>query len=166
MYLNHKEADTQSVENLLSSLAKQLLCLNRPIPPWIEAYHHACTEEDVTRTPEEIRSRFIQSIKECEGQVFLVIDGWDEARPHVRDGLFNLIESLASYLHVFVLSRPGDVPETLTWTELELNARYEDMEVVVESMIETSNHIKNILKKDKGLRAEVVAKVISHAGGL
>jgi hypothetical protein len=165
IYLNHKEIELQSLEQLLSSLAKQLLRDDSVIPIPIQKYYEECNGLHRARAADRLSSYLADHFSSSRTRVFLVIDGWDE-HPQIQSSLIKAFENISVNLYALVMSRPGHLPNPSPWVELKLQTSNEDMRLFIQKSIGSADNLAEILEDNPSLSTAVIEQIISHADGL
>src|ERR1700753_1306261 len=93
IYLNHKEADSQTPSRLLAALWRQLI-VGRNIGSTVERLYKEHRQMGTVLSLQEVASILSSSLQELS-QVFIVIDAIDEYPEDQRLKLFNHLADLA-----------------------------------------------------------------------
>jgi hypothetical protein len=169
IYLNHKEADSQTPSRLLAALWRQLV-LGKDIGSIVENSYKQHREKGSVPPLQEVASILSSSLQEFL-QVFIVIDAIDE---YPEDQRFILLKHLAHLteqkglslsVKVMVTSRPH-IPagSTLPNVEtLEIGAMPEDIQKFVNTQIDSSSRLSNHVQRQPQLRADILSKISSES---
>jgi hypothetical protein len=137
VYLNHKEADTQTPVRLLSGLWRQLV-IGRDVSPLAKRLYQIHHEKGTTPSLGE-SSEVLRTIIENYSKVFIVVDAVDEYPELQRRTLLQHLTANQPIVNLMVTSRPHISSDSLTLSNLEIldiRAKTEDIREYVNTQIE------------------------------
>ncbi|KAJ7210932.1 ankyrin repeat-containing domain protein [Mycena rebaudengoi] len=167
-YLNHKETESQSPENILAGLWRQLI-FGKPLPSGTPAHglyekHH----EKHTRPSLEDMHNLLHSTVIEYSKVYLIIDALDEYPELRRHKLLKYLAGFRPELNLLLTSRPHVEPETFfpNTPSLEIRATEEDIHHYVKGQIQDSPRLSKHVQSHPELRQEIETKIISKVDGM
>ncbi|KAJ7735413.1 ankyrin repeat-containing domain protein [Mycena maculata] len=167
IYLNHKEAETQTPENLLASLWKQLV-VDKPLPPMVHnLYKHHHTRG--TKPSLDEVSRILQSDMAQYSRSYFIIDALDEYPENQRNGFLKQLSILQGPTTSFLItSRPHITLDAFfpDSKELEIHATEDDICQYVDKQIESSPRLSKHVDSKPELRDEIESRLISSVQGI
>ncbi|KAF7335742.1 Ankyrin repeat domain containing protein [Mycena venus] len=165
IYLNHKDTEAQSPQNLLAGLWRQLVW-QKSIPSTVYQLYEKHRELGTRPSLEEIRADLSSMISEYS-QVFVIVDALDEY-PEVQCGILleNLL-GLGPAVNLMLTSRPHiDVAGFSSPDSLEIRASENDIRQYVQAQIAQSPRLDDHIRKRPDLLAEIETRVISGSEGM
>ncbi|KAJ6502837.1 ankyrin repeat-containing domain protein [Mycena vitilis] len=168
IYLNHKEADTQTPTNVIASLCKQLL-LGRFIPQQIRELYQQRSSEG-TRPSMDAIVKALQSVVSQYTKVFLVVDALDEC-PEVQRNLLLQYLALAtegSSVNLMITSRPHiTLDPFFPFPQLiQIHATEGDIHLYLDTQIKDSPRLSRHVQTRPELRGEVHSKILGNVQGM
>jgi hypothetical protein len=168
-YLNHKETEIQSPENILAGLWRQLI-FGKPLPTGSPAHRlYAKHYEKRTRPSLEEMHTVLHSVVMMEySKVYLIIDALDEYPELWRHKLLKYLAGFRPELNLLLTSRPHVEPETFfpNTPSLEIRATEEDIRHYVKGQIQDSPRLSKHVQLHPKLREEIETKIISKVDGM
>ncbi|KAJ6529213.1 hypothetical protein B0H19DRAFT_1041260 [Mycena capillaripes] len=166
MYLNHKDADTQTLSNLLASLWRQLVA-DKPISIPTHELHQRHSEKRTRPTFDEIFAILRSTVAEWS-RVYLVVDALDEYPEDERNTLLEHLTALGPIVSLMLTSRPHITPPALlpNVAALEIRAADKDIRKYIEERIKKSNRLSMHIRMRPDLRNEIEEKIISVFDGM
>ncbi|KAJ7019611.1 ankyrin repeat-containing domain protein [Mycena alexandri] len=167
IYLNHKEADTQTPSRLLAGLWRQLV-LDRDISSIAENLYKQHQEKGTAPSLEEVGNVLSSSLKEFS-QVFIIVDAMDEYPEFQREILLQHLAVMGSNVNLMITSRPNIAPESASFPNLEtldIQAAPGDIQAYINAQIESSPHLSRHIRRKPELREEILTKVMDTADGM
>ena len=165
MYCNYKEKDTQTLENLMASLWRQLVH-RRPISTKAKDVHKKHEERrtgpSIGEVMEVLRSEIGSYSK---SKVFIVVDALDECPDQVRQGLLAQLGALLPSVQLMITSRPHISPE-FSPMELEVRASDEDLRRYVDARMVRDCRLAKLLEGREKLRKDIRRHVVDNAKGM
>lgn len=170
IYLNFRQQEQQRLQNLLSSLLKQLLYKKPTLPESIRELHDAHVAKGTRPSISEL-SAALSRVAASYTSIYLVIDALDECR--VADGcrqeFINQLLSLQLQTGVtsqlFATSR--SIPEIAEHFEdsliLRVRATDEDVSRYVDSSLA---RLSRCVRDDKDLQAEIKREIVKCVDGM
>ncbi|CAH0052895.1 unnamed protein product, partial [Clonostachys solani] len=170
IYCNYKREETQTVENLLKTMVRQLLQTRTPLPEAVKSLYNRHNARQTQLTLEEIR-RLLRSTVASYPRVFIVIDaldeclGPDECRSRYLQEIRGLQESYA--VNVFVTSRPlpkvRKMPSFKDSALVQLHARGEDIQAYLDYRI---SRFSSFVQQDIDLQRAIKDKIQGIVNGM
>ncbi|KAJ7024880.1 ankyrin repeat-containing domain protein [Mycena alexandri] len=167
IYLNHKEADTQTPSRLLAGLWRQLI-LDRDIGSIAENLYKQHQEKGTAPSLEEVFNVLGSSLKEFS-QVFIIVDAMDEYPEFQREILLKHLAVMGSNVNLMITSRPNISPESSSFPNLEtldIQAAPGDIQAYINAQIESSPHLSRHIRRKPELQEEILTKVMDTADGM
>ncbi|KAJ7287134.1 ankyrin repeat-containing domain protein [Mycena rebaudengoi] len=167
LYLNHKEGDLQSPENLLASLWWQLV-IGKPLVASVHKLYEHHHDRRTRPSVQEIDNVFRSVIAEYS-KVYLVIDALDEYPDDQRHWLLNHLATLGPKTNVMLTSRPHITLNPTLFPEihtLEICATEDDICRYVDSHIQMSPRLSRHVQSRPELHQEIEAKILHNVEGM
>ncbi|KAF7365839.1 ANK-REP-REGION domain-containing protein [Mycena venus] len=166
LYLNHKEADTQTPVNLLSGLWRQLV-LGRDVGPLAKQLYRQHHEKRTTPSMMEV----VDLLHSCFAMflnIYIIVDALDEYPEDQRWILLQHLAALGPNVNVMITSRPNITPSAshLNLDTIEIRANEEDLQKYVDTQIQKSPRLLMHLRKQPELRKEIHTKISETADGM
>ncbi|KAJ7114782.1 hypothetical protein C8R44DRAFT_224838 [Mycena epipterygia] len=166
VYLNHKETESQTVQNILGALWRQLI-LEKSIPAAVKTFY----KDHSKRGTQPSRDQFLQMLALVIAEyakVYLVVDALDECLEERRDYLLEALTSLAPSVNLVLTSRPHiNLDPFLGHIQiLEIHATEGDIQHYVEKQILKSRKLSKHIHNRPELQEEILSKIISNAEGM
>ncbi|KAJ7273921.1 ankyrin repeat-containing domain protein [Mycena rebaudengoi] len=168
VYLNHKETATQSPENILAGLWRQLIfkkCLHSGSPAHtLYDMHH----EKRTRPTLEEMHTLLHSAVAAYSKVYIIIDALDEYPEVQRRTLLKDLAAFGSEFNLFLTSRPHIKPDTFfpNTPDIEIRATEEDIRRYTEAQIQKSHCLLKHVQSHPDLQQEIETRIISSVDGM
>ena len=173
-YCDYSDQKSLNADTLLGTLIRQLLDQLKPLPESLErklicVYNH----ESATLNIDDLSS-LLFSASEYVRNLFVVIDGLDECGKDVLQQILDVIRSLAtcppSVIKLFISSR-DDIRiieslkkyPVLQATAVDLS---NDIELYVKGAVRDRIESGNLIVRNPGLEAVIVAELTSKAHGM
>ena len=174
IFCNYKEQSTQSLEELVASVLKQVI---QNLPLASESIKTFCEEfRDKHRRPKLPNLIDVLRLEiRRYSKVFFVIDALDECPEDYRGRLIAELESISSTVNLMVTSRPLDLikQEFQGACDLDINAMDGDVRKYIGSRLgirrgQTKNEIllARLAQDNCGLRDSIVDKVVTNTKGM
>jgi hypothetical protein len=169
LYLNHKEADTQTPERLLSSLWRQLV-LGRDVGPLATQLYQQHREKGTTPSLDDICDILNSSLIHYP-KVYIIVDAIDEYPELQRLILLRRLVTRGLRANLMITSRPNITPEAFLpnietpeaflpdLETLEIRASAEDLQKYVNARIDSSPRLWKHVQSQTGLREDIHAKI-------
>ncbi|KAI9721649.1 MAG: hypothetical protein M1828_005016 [Chrysothrix sp. TS-e1954] len=163
VYLKYNETD-QTLDNVLSSLLKQLLHDVDDIHPRVSGLYEQHRDRNTSLTSEEIFETLLTIIESHE-EVFCVIDALDECSEELRWELVEKLEDLGPKLRVLITSRILDsiAEELEAYARVEIRANKADIELFIEHQIRRNRNLRKIVDRSPSLREDIKVGVYNTA---
>ncbi len=170
VYCDYKDSLTHSVTALLSSLLRQLI-EQTPRAESIAELSTILNENAKHRDPTEAELfTWVCTVSKDFNNVFIFVDALDECPELSRDALLLRLQQLSQFgqTRLFLTSRPNiDIKSRLqNMSRIEIAASALDIEAYLHSEIQKSSRLALFVRKDPGLKQEIVDCVIGKADGM
>ncbi|KAJ7444021.1 ankyrin repeat-containing domain protein [Mycena latifolia] len=167
IYLNHKERELQTPENLLASVWKQLI-VDRPLPP---AAHDLYKHHHLRDTRPSLTEVFdiLQSAVAQHSKVYIIVDALDEYPEEQRNILLEHLSMLLGPITSLMLtSRPHVTLDDLfpDMSGLEISATEDNIRRYVDKQIQKSPRLSKHVQTRPELHDEIKSKISSNADGM
>jgi hypothetical protein len=159
LYLNHKEAEDQTLSRLLAGLWRQLV-LDRDVGPREKELYQRYCEKGTTSSLGEVVA-ILRSIFAEFSTVYIVVDAIDEYPEVQRRILLQRLGAMGSNVNLMITSRPHITPDSslLNLATLEIRANVDDVGRYVDAQIRMSSrlsgHIQNAPELREGIRSKI-----------
>ena len=170
VYCDYKDSSTHSVNALLSSLLRQLI-EQTPRAESIAELSMILNENAKYRDPTEAELfTWVCTVSKDFNNVYIFVDALDECPELSRDALLLRLEQFGQFgqTRLFLTSRPNiDIKSRLqNISRIEIAASTPDIEAYLHSEIQKSGRLALFVRKDPGLKQEIVDRVIGKAHGM
>ncbi|KAJ7440441.1 ankyrin repeat-containing domain protein, partial [Mycena latifolia] len=167
IYLNHKEREVQTLENLLASVWKQLV-VDRSLPPAAhDLYKYHCLRD--TRPSLTEVFDILQSAMAQHSKVYIIVDALDEYPEDQRNILLEHLSMLQGpTTSLMMTSRPHVTLEDLfpDVLGLEIKATADDIRQYVDTQIQKSPRLSKHVQTRPELHNEIKSKISRNADGM
>jgi hypothetical protein len=167
IYLNHKEADTQTPVHLLSGLWRQLV-LGRDVGLVAKRLYRQHHEKGTTPSLNET-SDMLCSIIEHYSKVFIIVDAVDKYPEIQRRILLQHLTAIQPIANLMVTLRPHISSNSLTLFNVEIlhiQAKTEDIREYVNTQINLFPYLLKHILRQSELRGEIHAEITDAADGM
>ena len=174
VFCNYKERSTQSLEELVASILKQIIQDHSLASETIKAF---CKKfRDKQRRPR--LADFIDALRseiQTYSKVFFVIDALDECPEDYQGRLIAELGSISNAVYLMVTSRPLDLikQQFQGAGHMDINATDGDVRKYIDSRLgirlgQTKNEIllARLVKDNCELRDSIVDKIVANARGM
>ena len=172
IFCNYKEQSTQSLEDLVASILKQIIqdqpLVSDSIKTFCRDFRDKQRHPRFTNLKDALRSEI-----RTYSKVFFVVDALDECLEDNQGSLITELESLASTVHLMVTSRPLDLIKQRFQGAcyLDINAKEEDVRKYTEARVrrgQTKNEIllSQLVQENHGLQDDIVDKLATDTRGM
>ena len=172
IFCNYEERSTQSLEELIASVLKQII-QDQPLAS--ENIKALCEEfRDKQKHPR--LSNLIDALRseiQTYSKVFVVLDALDECQEDYQGRLIAELESISSKVYLMVTSRPLDLIKQRFQVacHLDINAMDGDVRKYIKSRIrrgQTKNEIllEQLARENRGLQDSIEEKIVTNARGM
>ena len=170
VYCDYKDSLTHSVTALLSSLLRQLI-EQTPRAESIAELSIMMNENSKYRDPTEAELfTWVCTVSKDFNNVYIFVDALDECPELSRDALLLRLQHFSQFgqTRLFLTSRPNiDIKSRLqNMSRIEIAASGPDIEAYLHSEIQKSSRLALFVRKDPGLKHEIVDCVIGRADGM
>ncbi|KAJ6587765.1 hypothetical protein B0H10DRAFT_1831473 [Mycena sp. CBHHK59/15] len=166
VYLNHKETETQSPENLLAGFWRQLA--GKIVPASVHKlynrHYQRCTRPSIDDIQEVLASTILEYSK-----VYLIVDALDEYPDDQRNSLLASLSGLGSKDSIMLTSRPHVKDHESLFPDmcmLEIRAREDDLRRHLDVEMTKSTRLARYIDKNPELRDEIMKAVVSQSDGM
>ena len=170
IYCNYKERVQQTLSNLLSSLARQLIDRSNLIPDTLRSSYSRHVKNGTRPSHVELLE-LLADIALGFSSLFLVIDALDEC--NFIDGTrTNLVSSLCKYLHqgthLLFTSRPlGDIESLFKdFPQLEIRASERDIRCHVSGRLVSEPRLVKHIAADADLLNAILDTIVARSDGM
>jgi hypothetical protein len=174
IFCNYQERSTQSLEELVASILKQIIqnraLASESIKAFCEDFRDKQQRPRLTNLVDALRSEIQRYSK-----VFFVVDALDECLEDYQGGLIDELESISGTVYLMVTSRPLDLIKQRFQgvCHLDINAREGDVRKYIDSRLrirrgQTKNEIvlAKLAQDNCGLRDSIVEKIVTNTTGM
>jgi Cdc6-like AAA superfamily ATPase len=168
IYCNYRRHEEQGIENLISSLLKQLCLGWASLPDCVKKIYEKHGNKRTRPSLDEILGN-LHSVVEMYSRVFIVVDALDECqissgcRQKLLAELFSLQEKCGA--NCFTTSRfiPEIIDQFKTSISLEIRASTEDIDIYIKSHM---NQLPAFVQQRQGLREEITTGISEAVDGM
>jgi hypothetical protein len=168
IYLNHKEADSQSPQNLLAALWRQLI-IKKPLSSAICGQYEEHREQHTRPSLEDAAHILHSAILELS-DVFIIVDAIDEYPEQERHILLRHLSSVAAVpgVQLMFTSRPHiDISHFIKEVRtLEIRAAEDDIRQYLDAKILSSSRLSRHVEKRPALREEIETTITRRSDGM
>jgi hypothetical protein len=166
IYLNHKEAENQTPDKLLSGLWRQLVH-GRDVGPLAKEIYEKHLEECTSPLPEEVVKVLCSSFMQFS-KVYIIVDAIDEYPEDKRWILLQHLTAMGPTVNAMIMSRPNITPDTSlpNLDVIDICADKEDVRKYVDTQIQRSPRLLTHLQTQPELREEIHKKITETADGM
>ncbi|KAL8967442.1 MAG: hypothetical protein Q9197_005429 [Variospora fuerteventurae] len=163
VYFRYNETD-QTIDNILSSLLKQLLQDSDEIPSDLISLFERHRDRNTSPTIDEI-SQALSTVIDTQKEVFCIIDALDECNDDLRWALIEKLETLGPKLRVLITSRYLDsiAEELEDYQRFEIRANKADIELFIDYQVRRNRNLRKIVEKSPSLRDDIKQGVFKTA---
>ena len=170
IYCNYKERSQQTLTNLLSSVARQLIDRSNLIPDQLRSSYSQRTKDE-TRPSHQDLLELLADIGSGFSSIFLVIDALDECNP-IDGTRTSLVSSLRKHLHqrthLLITSRPSGDIESLfkDCPQLEIKSSEGDIRRYVSSRLMREPRLVNHVTTDAVFLNMILDTIVAKSDGM
>ncbi|KAK8010116.1 hypothetical protein PG990_009081 [Apiospora arundinis] len=168
VYCNFNRKEEQKIENLISSLLKQLARHKTPLPAAVTKLHLDHMQQ--TRPTFEELTKALQDVTTHFSMVYLVVDALDEYQisDAARNQFLSILFGLQAKHPVNLFATSRFIPDIVerfkgASTKMEIRAAHEDIESYIRSQISQPG---NFSADVDALRTEIIECVTERAAGM
>lgn len=167
IYLSYKDAEKQSIPNLLTSLICQLAFSEPALPMELaasyEAHGFGATRPSHVECTQLLRS----TVSRCT-KIFVIIDAFDEYPEEYRGQLVTELQHLKPCVNLLITSRelPTIERQLSKAVRLDTQARSDDILQYLRERIASSEMLKSHTRKDPTLCNLISTTITARADGL
>ncbi|KAJ6532728.1 ankyrin repeat-containing domain protein [Mycena vulgaris] len=165
IYLNHKETEIQSPQNLLAALWQQLI-FGKPISQTVAALYERHREQRTRPSLADAEAILSPTVRQLT-RVFIVVDALDEYPGEQHNDLLQSISRLGPTVSLMLMSRPhiNIVPNPALMT-LEIRATADDIRQYIKAQIVKSSRLWKHVQNSDGLQGEIERIIIQRSDGM
>lgn len=170
IYCNYKERAQQTLTNLLSSLARQLIDRSNLVPDTLRSSYSQHMKIGTRPSHQELLE-LLADIALGLPSLFLVIDALDECNS-IDGTRTSLVSSLRKHLHhgthLLFTSRPSGDIESLfkDCPQLEIRASERDIRCHVSSRLMSEPRLVKYIAADAGLLNAILDTIVARSDGM
>ncbi|KAJ7328867.1 hypothetical protein DFH08DRAFT_940510 [Mycena albidolilacea] len=166
IYLNHKEAEDQTPEKLLSGLWRQLI-FGKDVSPLARKLYQRHQEKCTTPSPDEI-FEMLQPVIGDYSMVYIIVDAIDEYLEAQRRVLLDYLAKMGPTVNLMITSRPHITPDASlpNLSTLEIRATEHDVWRYVDEQIRISSRLSKHVQTRTDLREEIHLKTTANVDGM
>ncbi|KAJ6588038.1 hypothetical protein B0H19DRAFT_1300473, partial [Mycena capillaripes] len=171
IYLNHKEAASQTPSKLLAGLWRQLVH-GRNVGSIAKELYQQHKEKATVPSLEEVVNVLRSCLKDFS-KVFVIVDAMDEypneSPEFQREILLQHLAEMGSNVNLMITSRPNISPEPSFFPNLEtldIRAAPEDIRGYINAQIKLSPHLRRHVQKKPVLEEEIHTKITDTVDGM
>ncbi|KAK5309727.1 hypothetical protein LTR70_010039 [Exophiala xenobiotica] len=167
LYCDYKDPTTHSELGLLSSIARQLTELARPLPKVVKEFCEKQAERRRNPAEDEWIS-LISTICPLFSTTFVFIDALDECPEINRERFLRSLERLSPFLKIFITSQPSLSIEGrfANTSRVEISATDLDIRTFLEHQITKNNRLARFTAKEVGLKEDIIDGICDKARGM
>lgn len=167
IFLNYKEEDAQTLENILAGVCAQLLESQRPLSEKVKELHKKHAERGTRPSSEEL-IMFVRTEYSTLDKIYIVVDALDEIAESRRSVLFTQLITLSPAVKLFVTSRHIEpIHDDLTAAmRLEVRASDVDLRTYIGRRLQDENRLSRYITTATDLEGQIISTIISKAGGM
>lgn len=169
LFCSYKEGETQTAQNLIASLLKQVLERRRVLSQDIRNLHERHLQRQTRPSLDEISPLLMKELQ-TYSPVFVIIDALDECadRNNTRAALLAQIQKLPQNSRVLITSRYSpkieenfkDVPA------IDIRATDDDVKRYIEGRIKREPKLAKHIRSDPTLMDDIVTIVVENCQGM
>jgi hypothetical protein len=165
MYLNHKEAEEQTLGKLLAGLWRQLV-LGKDIGAAAGLYQRH-SEKRTTPSLGEVFD-ILSSVIAKYSKVHIIVDAIDEYIEAQRQILVKYLAIMGPTINLMITSRPHIAPDGClpNLNSVEIRANEDDVRIYVDAQIAMSSRLSKHVRNRADLRAEIHSKITHTVDGM
>jgi hypothetical protein len=172
IFCNYKEQSTQTIEQLIASILKQIIQDQSTVSESIKAFYD---DYRYIRPRHPRLADLMEALRSEIGtysKVFLVIDALDECLEDIQGSLITRLESLATTIYLMITARPLDLikDQFEGACHLDIYANDGDVRKYVEGRIRgnTKNELRlaQLVKRNDSLQDIIMDKIVMNVRGM
>ncbi|KAJ6568602.1 ankyrin repeat-containing domain protein [Mycena capillaripes] len=163
IYLNHKEAGTQTPDKLLSGIWSQLV-RDKDVGTLAKEIYEEHLKERTPPSTEEVVQVLRSSLPHFS-KIYLIVDAVDEYPEDKRWILLRHLAEMCNNVDLMITSRPHILPQSTsfhTFETLDIRPTEEDLRRYVEGQIDSSPRLSKHVHKQPSLREDIHLKINDH----
>lgn len=171
LYCNYKEEDTQTPQNMVGSLLKQIVQHKAALSDDVRSLYKKHLRNKTPPKLDELARLLVQEVKTCS-TVFVVIDALDECpeRGNTRGRLLDEVQGLPSNARIFITSRYSptieDRFETIPHIVIDIRATEEDVKRYVQARIKKERALAKHVRSSPGLMEDIMNTLAEGSQGM
>lgn len=168
IYCNYKEKSTQTPENLIGALLKQLMLQRTAVSSNVKSLYEEHRKRNTRPTCEKVAQALRAEVERCS-RTFIVVDALDECPEDsgFRLALLNTLRSLGN-INLMITSR--DIPAIEIQfngkARLDIRATEEDVRRYVKGRIPHEHRLLRHVTADPALQDNMIDTIASHVDGM
>nr|GAT52690.1 predicted protein [Mycena chlorophos] len=163
VFLNYKESGSQTLENVLGAVIRQL-ALQKDLQP-ARALYQKHLKQDTSITLAELQT-LLEIYAQQFTQVYVILDALDEYLEEDRDQLLEIILGATGNTKLLVTCRPQITPRgDLEYIHLEIEPPDDDIKAYIRARMARSHSLRG-LTRDEIMKNGVVESITAKAAGM
>jgi hypothetical protein len=162
VYLDYADRQTQTIENIMTSLIKQLSLWKKSCKDVERLYvqcHKGKSRPDLSRLETTLRA-----ICNRFERVFFILDALDECEDKTLSLLLEQLEGLdKSRCRIFLTSRPHLQLNFRDWPQIAIKAHESDIRLLIQKRIKNEAGLSELVNDNDDLKRTIVDKIIQNA---
>ncbi|KAF7365791.1 ANK-REP-REGION domain-containing protein [Mycena venus] len=162
IYLNHKEAASQTPDKLLSGIWRQLV-RNKDVGSLAKDIYNEHLEERTPPLFEEVVKVLCSSFTQFS-RIYIIVAAVDEYPEDKRWILLRHLAEMCSSVNLMITSRPHILPQPITFPTLktlDIRPTEEDLQRYIDGQIDLSPRLSKHVHKQPALREDIHSKINS-----
>ncbi|CAG8961467.1 hypothetical protein HYFRA_00013919 [Hymenoscyphus fraxineus] len=169
LYCNYAERGTQTLEQLVGSIARQLFegCLRLPLS--VIEKHQSTFSRIRRQTKVDVLSEMISIALESFEKVHVIVDALDECDSAIRVDLVKTIRRMVGRVHLFCSSRYMIEDISVYFMNaltIRVKGSDEDIRIYLRAQINTKSNLLRLCKQHQGLTERIVEAVTKKTDGM
>ena len=169
LYCSYNDQPVQNITNIISSLARQLVGRQGPLPQDLTLPFSQHKDRKTRPSLDECRALLVSLINKYT-RSFIILDALDETneRDGTRHGLIAELKKLSATAKILITSRycTSDEEYFEPSSKIEIRALEADLVAYVEARMVEESRLTKHFKKEPGLAPLVLENVVKQAQGM
>jgi Cdc6-like AAA superfamily ATPase len=167
IYCSYKERASQTASSLICNLTKQLVKALAYIPVELTKIfqNHSETKMEL---PLSESTRAFRAVVNHLSRTFIIIDALDECDEGSRERLLEQLRHIVPEIQILATSRHISRDESgfKNALRVEISAQREDLEIYVDSRLESETRLKQHIQGDSKLKAMIKSTLLERSQGM
>jgi Cdc6-like AAA superfamily ATPase len=168
LYCNFQRQETQNIDNLLSSLLKQLSQCQPTLPGTVKDLYNRHRAKRTQPSVKEL-SRSLQSVVDLYSKVFLIVDALDECQTTggCRADFFSEILNVQNNHRVNLFATSRYIPEVTIMFQNSISPEIRASEYDVRRYVKSHiSHLPSFIQRSLELQVEVETEIVKAVDGM